>query len=192
MQQVNESVSDTGNQGSIKELLKTDKYLRSIKLNWGLTTEVQIFCANCDKENYQGECSRCGSTEKTKKNIWVESDEGIMNKRGVDNYISTISTFVDRNQITSDFSKKEIVSIMEDFHEQFAEEVFWEWHDYGIDNKPQGHKVVNVGTNIVWALFKRAQGGETLDSISGMGKDVQKSVQKQEEDDNYGVLGRLS
>lgn len=189
MKQTSQQVSDKGNKGSIEELLETEDYILSIKKNFGLTRERRLVCETCGNQNSQGKCENCGGEDIAARNVWVEKKNGIMNKRGVDNYVSTLRTFVDRNQITSNFSKGEIVSVMRDFHEKFAEEIFWEWENYGIQNKAQAHKVVTAGTNVVWALYKRAEGGDTLDSISGMGKDVQKSVQKQEEDKGSSGLG---
>lgn len=183
-EQVREQMSSRKGDGSIKQLLETEQFIQSMKENFGLTRTRKLVCGRCREKQGNKPCSNCGYDEIEAITVWEGKDDGIMNEQGAKSFISTLRTFVDRNQITSDFSSQEIQSIMMDFHEKFAEEIFWEWDKYGINNKAQAHKVITAGTGVVWSLFKRAQGGETLDSISGMGKDVQKSVQREEENNS--------
>jgi len=119
--------------------------------------------------------------------IWVEKENAMMNKEGVDSFITTLRTHVDRNQITSNFDKKEIQNIMQDFHVKWAEENAREWDNYGIKNKPQASKITRDGTNVVWSLFKRAQDGDTMDAISGLSKDVNKTLNETGEENNSGL-----
>lgn len=184
-------VSQKSDSSTVKELLNTDKFIASIKRNFGLTKETRTICKHCGKQLYQnneGRCMNCNNpADGVSQQIWVEKENAMMNKEGVDSFITTLRTHVDRNQITSNFDKKEIQNIMKDFHVKWAEEIAREWDNYGIKNKPQASKITRDGTNVVWSLFKRAQGGDTMDAISGLSKDVNKTVNETGEDNNSGL-----
>lgn len=185
-------IQQTGDGSTVKELLNTDKYIASIRKNFGLTKETRTICKHCGNQLYQsnqGNCMNCNNpAEGVQQRVWVEKENAMMNKEGVDSFITTLRTHVDRNQITSNFDKKEIRNVMQDFHVKFAEEIAREWDNYGVKNKPQAQNIVRDGTNVIWSLFKRAQGGDTMDAISGLSKDVNKTVNENQEN-NESTLG---
>lgn len=112
-----------------------------------------------------------------------------MNKTGVEAFITTLRTNVDRNQIVSNFTTNEIRSIMIDFHEKWSMEIAREWENYGVKNRAQASKIVRDGTNVIWSLFKRAQGGDTMDAIAGFAQDVNKTVSEQKNEESSNRLG---
>lgn len=180
----------TGDPSTVEELLDTEKFIASVRKHFGLTRETRTVCKHCGKQLIQtqtGTCSECNNpADGHKQKIWVEKENALMNKKGVDNFLTTLRTHVDRNQIASNFSRKEIRSIMEDFHKKWALELTREWDNYGITNKAQAHKIMLNGTNVIWSLFKRAQDGDTVDIIGGISKDVSKTV-RGENQDNSGL-----
>lgn len=180
----------TGDPSTVEELLDTEKFIASVRKHFGLTRETRTVCKHCGKQLIQtqtNECSICGNpAEGQKQKIWVEKENALMNKKGVENFLTTLRTHVDRNQIASNFKRSEIKSIMEDFHKKWALELAREWDNYGITNKAQAHKIMINGTNVIWSLFKRAQDGDTVDIIGGISKDVSKTL-RGENQDNSGI-----
>lgn len=183
----------TGDPSTVEELLDTEKFIASVRKHFGLTRETRTVCKHCGKQLIQTEnqrCSICGNpAEGQKKKIWVEKENALMNKKGVENFLTTLRTHVDRNQIASNFKRSEIKSIMEDFHKKWALELAREWDNYGITNKAQAHKIMINGTNVIWSLFKRAQDGDTVDIIGGISKDVSKTVRGENNNDKGLNLG---
>jgi len=186
------SVQQQGDGSTVREILNTEQFIASIRKNFGLTRETRTICTHCGNQLFQtqeGRCQVCNNpAEGETQRVWVEKENNLMNKKGVDSFITTLRTHVDRNQITSNFEQKEIKNIMEDFHVKWAEELAREWDNYGIKNKPQAHKIVRDGTNVIWSLFKRAQDGDTMEAISGFAKDVSKTVNENQEEQD-GPLG---
>jgi len=182
----------TGDPSTVEEILDTEQFIASVRKHFGLTRETRTVCTHCGNILHQsnGQCLSCGNpADGNKQKTWVEKDNALMNKKGVEAFITTLRTHVDRNQIASNFDRKEIQSIMEDFHRKWALELAREWDNYGIKNKPQAHKIILNGTNVIWALFKRAQDGDTIDVIGGISKDVSKTVRGENEDNKRSVLG---
>jgi ribosomal protein L37E len=182
-----------GDPSTVEEILDTEKFIASVRKHFGLTKETRTVCTHCGNQLYQtqdGRCQVCNNpADGDKQKIWVEKENNLMNKRGVEAFITTLRTNVDRNQIASNFDRKEIKSIMEDFHRKWAMEIAREWDNYGVKNKPQAHKIVRDGTNVIWALYKRAQDGDTIDIIGGISKDVSKTVRDQNQDSNGVNIG---
>lgn len=177
---------------TVEEILDTEEFVASVRKQFGLTKEARTVCKHCGNQLKQqnGKCLSCGNpAEGRSQRVWVETENNLMNKRGVEAFITTLRTHVDRNQITSTFSRKEIKSIMEDFHKKWAMEIAREWDNYGVKNRPHAHKIVRDGTNVIWSLFKRAQDGDTLDTIGGISRDVSKTVRDQNQNDDSAVLG---
>jgi len=191
MQQSQTNVSKGSDPSTVEEILDTDKFIASVRKHFGLTKEKRTVCEHCGEQLYKmddGRCANCGNTAQGQgKMIWVETDNKLMNKRGVESFVTTLRTNVDRNQISSNFDRKEIKSIMEDFHKKWAMEISREWDNYGVKNKPQAHKIVRDGSNVIWALYKRAQDGDTLDMIGGISSDVSKTIREQNNDENTGI-----
>jgi len=182
----------TGDPSTVEEILDTEKFIASVRKHFGLTRETRTVCTHCGQilRQNNNRCVSCGNpADGQKQKTWVEKDNALMNKKGVEAFITTLRTHVDRNQIASNFDRKEIKSIMEDFHKKWALELAREWDNYGIKNKPQAHKIMVNGTNVIWSLFKRAQDGDTIDIIGGISKDVSKTVRGEDGDDKRGVLG---
>jgi len=102
----------------------------------------------------------------------------LMSKKGVDGVLQTIAGSVDRNQMLSDFDEPQIRNIMIPLHRKVSRELQANWSEYGLESRSAAHKVVTISTNAVWSVFKRAQGGATLDSVAGMGDD--KTISKTE------------
>lgn len=178
--------TQTGDDSTVEELLDTEKFIASVRKHFGLGREQRTICEHCGNilyRNQKGRCTACNNKAEGKKDrVWVEKDNALMNKEGVESFITTLRTHVDRNQITSNFDQAEIQSIMEDLHWKWSLEVGREWDNYGIKNKPQAHRVVLTGTNVIWSLFKRAQDGDTMEAIAGIGKDVSKTVRGENQD----------
>lgn len=180
----------SGDNTTTEELLDTEDFINSVKKSFGLTREKRTICSHCGNplKQVDGACINCGNPAKGEtKRIWVEKENAVMNKKGVDAFLSTLRAHVDRNQITSNFSRGEIQNIMEDFHVSWMEEIAREWDNYGIKNKQQADKVHRDGCNIIWSLFKRAQDGNTMDIIGGLSKDISKTVRGEDENKNRGI-----
>jgi ribosomal protein L37E len=193
MVQSQNTYQQSSDPSTVEEILDTEKFIASVRKHFGLTKEQRTICIHCGNQLYQtedGKCQVCmNKAQGNKQQVWVEKENNLMNKRGVEAFITTLRTNVDRNQIASNFDRKEIKSIMEDFHKKWATEIAREWDGYGVKNKPQAHKIVRDGTNVVWALYKRAQDGDTLDMIGGISKDVSKTVRDQNQDNDGINLG---
>jgi len=193
MSQNQTQYTQSGDPSTVEELLDTEQFVASVRQNFGLTREQRTVCVHCGevlKQNQEGRCISCGNkAEGKKQGVWIEKENNLMNKKGVEAFITTLRTHVDRNQITSNFKRGEIKRIMEDFHKKWALEIAREWDNYGVKNRPQAHKIVRDGTNVIWSLFKRAQDGDTIDIIGGISKDVSKTVRDQNNDNKGSVLG---
>jgi len=192
MQSSQTQVNQAGDESTVQELLNTEKFIASVRKHFGLTKEQRTICIHCGQQLRQNNnaCLACGNPAEGKsQKIWVETENNLMNKRGVEAFITTLRTNVDRNQIASNFSRQEIKSIMEDFHKKWGLEIAREWDNYGVKNKPQAHKIVRDGTNVIWALFKRAQDGDTVEIIGGISRDVSKTVRDQNQGQNNSPLG---
>lgn len=193
MSQNQTQYTQSGDPSTVEELLDTEKFVASVRQNFGLTREQRTVCVHCGeilKQNQDGRCINCGNKAEGKtQGVWIEKENNLMNKKGVEAFITTLRTHVDRNQITSNFKRGEIKRIMEDFHKKWALEIAREWDNYGVKNRPQAHKIVRDGTNVIWSLFKRAQDGDTIDIIGGISKDVSKTVRDQNKDNNGSILG---
>lgn len=179
-----------GDTSTTEELLDTDEFINSVRESFGLIREKRTVCIHCGENLRQvdGKCVSCGNKAKGENTrVWTEKENAVMNKKGVDSFLSTLRAHVDRNQITSNFSRSEIQSVMEDFHVTWAEEIAREWDNYGIKNKPQALKIHRDGCNIIWSLFKRAQNGNTMDIIGGLSKDISKKVTSNEDSNNRGI-----
>lgn len=184
------NINQSGDDSTVQELLNTEKFIASVRKHFGLTKETRTICIHCGNQLRQNnnQCLSCGNqAEGRQQKVWVETENSLMNKRGVEAFITTLRTNVDRNQIASNFNRREIKSIMEDFHVKWAEEIAREWDNYGVKNKPQAHKIVRDGTNVIWSLFKRAQDGDTVEIIGGMSRDVSKTVREQNQEENNGI-----
>ena len=182
--------SQKSDPSTVEELLDTEEFIASVRKHFGLTRETRTVCTHCGNQLVvkKEQCMTCGNpADGTQQKIWVEKENALMNKKGVEAFITTLRTHVDRNQIASNFSKREIRSIMEDFHKKVAYELAREWDEYGIKNKPQAHKIVLNGSNVVWSLFKRSQDGDSMDIIGGISKDVSKTVRGENNDNNRGI-----
>src|SRR6056297_908807 len=193
MSQNKTQYTQSGDPSTVEELLDTEQFVASVRQNFGLTREQRTVCVHCGevlKQNQEGRCISCGNKASGKnQSVWIEKENNLMNKKGVEAFITTLRTHVDRNQITSNFKRGEIKRIMEDFHKKWALEIAREWDNYGVKNRPQAHKIVRDGTNVIWSLFKRAQDGDTIDIIGGISKDVSKTVRDQNNDNKGSVLG---
>lgn len=193
MSQNQTQYTQTGDPSTVEELLDTEQFVASVRQNFGLTREQRTICVHCGeilKQNQEGRCISCGNkAEGKKQGVWIEKENNLMNKKGVEAFITTLRTHVDRNQITSNFTKQEIQNIMQDFHVKWALEIAREWDNYGVKNRPQAHKIVRDGTNVIWSLFKRAQDGDTIDIIGGISKDVSKTVRDQNKENKGSILG---
>lgn len=189
-------------QGSIQELLDTEEFVSSLKKNLGLEEKYYMSCQNCGSELEvemkdaervyvcrNDNCIEHAMKEAVKRKRWKEKPDGLMNKHGVNMFIATIQGAVDRNQITSNFQAEEIVSVMRTLHENMAFELYQNWSEYGIKNGSQARKIMDIGTNAVWSVFKRSLDAKTLDAISDMGTD--KKVSHVGSEENKSKLSKL-
>jgi len=192
-------------EGAISQVLDSEDFLDTLRQNFGLEKRKTKVCEVCQepepepvqKTNEQTQrtrvyfqCSRCEAVrpETSDKVQWTERENPLMNKKGVDGVLQTIAGHVDRNQMLSDFDEGQIKSIMVPLHRKLARELHQNWNEYGLDNREAASKVVAISTNAVWSVFKRAEGGSTLESVAGMGDDKTVSKVEQNQDDSGGLL----
>jgi hypothetical protein len=142
------------NDSTVKQLLDTDNLVARIKQYFGL-----------ERKQEDGE-----------EPVWVETENSLMNKKGVEMFLASMRTMVDRNQIASNFQEGQIMNLMQRYHDSVAEELYMEWNNYGIKNKGQARKVMALGTNVVWATLLRAEDGKTIDAFSDISKDKSMTV----------------
>jgi hypothetical protein len=183
-------------EGAIAQVLESEDFLDNLRQNFGLERHETQVCEVCGepnprpgkvqkggKERILFECERCEARRpSTNTDVeWLERENALMSKKGVDGVLQTIAGSVDRNQMLSDFDEPQIRNIMIPLHRKVSRELQANWSEYGLESRSAAHKVVTISTNAVWSVFKRAQGGATLDSVAGMGDD--KTISKTETGD---------
>jgi len=108
------NVQQSGDDSTVQELLNTEKFIASVRKHFGLTKEPRTVCVHCGNQLKQAnnKCLSCGNPAEGKtKKVWVEQKNSLMNRRGVEAFVTTLRTNVDRNQIASNFDQKEIKNI---------------------------------------------------------------------------------
>lgn len=195
-------------QGAIRELLDSDEFVDAMRKNLGLKEEHAKVCDLCEKtelkirqiqvENsneatpvrYCTNCERI-SKDPIKRQRWIEREHTLMDKQGIEMFITNVRGSADKIIFTSSFDENEIAGVMQKFHKKIAHELYESWNTYGIEKTSDAHKIVAITTNLVWAAFKRALGGDTLEVIGNMGDDrtVKKSESGQKSDGLAGKLG---
>lgn len=210
-QTVKQTRKNSMEQGAIKELLDTDKFVNAMRKNLGLKEEHAKVCDLCEKtelkikqvsvEDQQGNkgtkpvryCSNCQriSKDPIKRQRWIEREHTLMDKEGIEMFITNVRGSADKIIFTSSFEEGEISKVMENFHKKISHELYESWNIYGIEKSSDAHKIVAITTNLVWAAFKRALGGETLETIGNMGDDrtLKRSESGGEKSD--GLTGKL-
>jgi len=194
---VSQTHQSSMDQGAIKELLESEAFVDAMRKNLGLKEENVKVCDFCETEvnvkrlkaeNYSQlkndraahYCSKCRKVvnDPLVKTKWIERDHTLMDKQGVEMFITNIRGQADKIHFTSNFTTGEIQRIMEPLHRKIALELFQNWSKYGIENKAMAGKIVSITTNLIWAGYNRALEGKTLEGVVNMGDD--RTVKKAE------------
>lgn len=161
---------------AIKYMLDTDRQAQQLKRNLGMVKEYKVD-DNGNKVPGTGE--------------WKVQDHAPMNEKGIRNVVKTFRGIIDKNQIMSIYSQKEIVRLMREFHMDLVRELAMNWNEYGIEKRSKLDDVVGIVTNNAWSALNRAKGGQTLEKMADSTETVTKSEAEPTRDESSGGLGSL-
>jgi len=156
---------------AVEKFLDTEEVAKRVRRNLGLRYEV--------------ERDQAGNVISKDE---VLDDHAILNKRGINAIMAKFRDVVDKNQSLSQYNAKEIKQLMMDFHEDLARELVQNWEEYGIDNRSQADTIMTMVTNPVYSIYKRAQGGKTLEILGEVPQDITKTTDEIKDDGGRSIL----
>lgn len=151
---------------SVEKILDTDELVKNVRHNLG--------AYNTKTKDESG---------RTKVELELFEDH-LMNKKGIQQVMTIMRSFIDSNQILSNYDEEKIIDMLISLHQDIATELTLNWENYDINDKSEYNKVVQIITTNAYSTFLRAMDGKTLDKIAEMAQDRSESVKRVEDGRN--------
>jgi hypothetical protein len=143
---------------SLKQFLDTNEIAARVRQNLGLEKIV--------------ERDQSGNVVQKKEQL---ADHAFMNEDGINSVMAKFRAVIDKNQSLSSYNSKEIQNLMMDEHENLARDLIQNWSRYEIKNRSQMDEIVAMVTNNEYSIYKRAEGGQTLEALADSTQEVSRT-----------------